>query len=195
MADIILRTNASRQDVLDAVRRLPGILSARQTGFRLPRQKMLAAIGVVVLQKISENFRVMMRGGTGASGLRWERLSTETVRRKKKARRRGELWGPLQILYETGTLERSLRPPSRPSGANVPVKRPAQVFSLGRNFVEVGTTRPWALAHHEGIPPWLPRRRLWPEPKRWPRHWWRLILAEVRAGMVDVLAMILGARP
>lgn len=84
----------------------------------------------------------------------------------------------VDILRDTGKLLSSLSP-GEPSEHSV--------FRVGRGDVTVGTNRPGALAHHEGDPPRLPQRRLWPEPERWSTGWWRGILVPVRDGVVKMV--------
>lgn len=86
----------------------------------------------------------------------------------------------VEILKDTSVLFDSLSP-----GAQY------NVFRLGRGNVELGTSRPAALYHHEGIPGRLPQRRLWPETSQWPTRWWDDILNQATAGVVEIARSLL----
>lgn len=88
----------------------------------------------------------------------------------------------VEILRDTGLLLNSLSPGY--SG-------PEQVFRIGNGYVIVGTNRKGASAHHHGIPNRLPQRRLWPAPSRWPSLWWDDILAELRAGILEIATYLI----
>lgn len=83
----------------------------------------------------------------------------------------------VDILRSTGLLLASLTP-----GVTVL----EQVFRIKPGEVIVGTNRRGAAAHHRGIPGRLPQRRLWPEPSRWPPSWWRDILEQAVAGLIEI---------
>lgn len=88
----------------------------------------------------------------------------------------------VDILRDTNDLMNSLTPHS---GSDMAVLRvtPGQV--------EVGTSRPHSLSHHEGVPQVnLPQRRLWPEPRNFPDTWVADMLAEVRAGVVEMVKQV-----
>ena len=88
----------------------------------------------------------------------------------------------VEILRDTGLLLNSLSPG---------VASPHRVFRVGRGEVIVGTNRKGAGAHHRGVPGRLPQRRLWPDPRRWPKSWWQDVTDQVKQGAVDVALEIL----
>jgi hypothetical protein len=95
----------------------------------------------------------------------------------------------VQILRDTGLLLNSLSPGFIPTDQNPPVPPPKpedQVFSFAHGEVIVGTNRKWAIAHHE-VRGHNPKRRLWPEPSKWPSGWWSSILNQGRMGLIDIL--------
>ena len=101
----------------------------------------------------------------------------------------------VEILRDTGLLLSSLTPGAPPAEAeSSPPRRPHQAFRLGRGEVVVGTTRPWARTHHEGVPGKIPQRRLWPPVPRWPAAWWADILTQARDGLIQVALYLLGRR-
>lgn len=81
------------------------------------------------------------------------------------------------ILRNTGLLLNTLTP-----GAKVS----EQVFQTGPGEVKVGTSRKGAAAHHQGVPGRLPRRRLWPEPSRWPSSWWVSMTDQGILGLMEL---------
>lgn len=88
----------------------------------------------------------------------------------------------VDILRDTNDLMNSLTPGSGSALA---------VFNVTPAQVEVGTTRPYAKAHHRGVPSRrLPQRRLWPSPDKWPSTWWQGILSEVQVGIVEMTIQI-----
>lgn len=90
----------------------------------------------------------------------------------------------VEILRDTGILLNSLSPGY--SGSE-------QVFRVAPGQVIVGTNRKGAAAHHKGVPGRLPQRKLWPDPSRWPPGWWADILAELKAGVMDIAAQLIKA--
>lgn len=93
----------------------------------------------------------------------------------------------VEILRDTGLLINSLTPGIDVSSmASVPPKKPHQVFQLGKGEVIIGTNRKGAAAHHHGVPGRLPQRRLWPEPRKWPRSWWQDALEQARQGLIHI---------
>ncbi len=90
--------------------------------------------------------------------------------------------GVVDILRDTNDLMGSLTPHS---GSDL------AVFNVTPGQVELGTRRPHAETHHRGVPQInLPQRRLWPEPRNFPDSWWSDILAEVRAGLVELTRQV-----
>lgn len=81
------------------------------------------------------------------------------------------------ILKNTGELLASLTPNSQ---------SPHAVFRTYPGEVVLGTSRAGAAAHHEGVPGRLPRRRLWPEPRRWPAAWRSDINQQALEGLLDI---------
>lgn len=88
----------------------------------------------------------------------------------------------VEILRDTGLLLNSLSPG---------VASADQIFRLAPGTVIIGTNRKGALFHHMGIPGRLPQRRLWPDPKRWPKSWRLDILEQLRQGMIDIMKEML----
>lgn len=93
----------------------------------------------------------------------------------------------VEILRDTGLLLNSLSPG---------VVGPNNVFRITPGAVIIGTNRKGAMFHHRGVPGRLPQRRLWPPTNRWPASWWRDIIEQIKAGLIDItLKMIKDARP
>lgn len=89
----------------------------------------------------------------------------------------------VDILRDTGLLFNTISP-GNTSGA--------AVFRVLAGEVVVGTNRRWAGVHHRGSRDGhVPQRRLWPDPRRWPSPWWRGILEQGVAGLVDLALYIL----
>lgn len=83
----------------------------------------------------------------------------------------------VEMLRDTGILFNSLSPGVP---GNVLESRPGAVI--------VGTNVPYALAHHRGGLH-LPRRRLWPDPEKWPPRWWSELLGVLLDGAVRALEL------
>ncbi len=183
------------------------------TGGSAPAHDTLQRIGLAIFRVIYDAFLVKMRGGTDDAGDRWAPLSPVTVairqRRRgvgpprKRSRYRKFTQNDLspaqrrlrsitkgagasydkygrdyEILHDRGRLLESLRPGSGSA---------EQVFEIADGRVIVGTNREGAARNHQGDPPKLPQRRLWPDPSDWPDEWWDQILEEVQAGVVDLV--------
>jgi hypothetical protein len=105
-----------------------------------------------------------------------------------------DLYGNAQveILRDTGALLRSLTPGGVPDGeATSPPRTRLQIFRLERGQIVLGTERPWAETHHQGVPGRIPQRRLWPEPSAWPAAWWKGILEQAALGFIKVVEYML----
>ncbi len=140
-------------------------------------------LGLTLLGRIKNAFVVKAKGGTDDAGLRWKPLAPLTLRL-----RRGK--PPYLILRDTGLLLNSLTPGVITSGASTPPPVYKQVFRLAPGVVTIGTVRPWAWAHHVGLPyrrPPLPQRRLWPEVSHWPSNWWLDLAEQGQQGIVDIV--------
>ncbi len=140
-------------------------------------------LGLTLLGRIKNAFIVKAKGGTDEAGLRWKPLAPLT-----KKLRRGK--PPYLILRDTGLLLNSLTPGAITPGASTPPVVPEQVFRLNPGVVTIGTVRPWAWAHHQGLPfrrPPLPQRRLWPEVSHWPSSWWLDLAEQAQQGIVDIV--------
>lgn len=87
----------------------------------------------------------------------------------------------VEILRDTGLLLNSLSPG---------VASSESVFRVGAGEVVVGTNRKGARGHHQGRPGRLPQRRLWPEPRKWPKPWWMDALEQLKQGMLDIAAYL-----
>lgn len=95
----------------------------------------------------------------------------------------------VEILRDTGLLYNSLEPgvwPVPEPPPQNPPRKPLQVFRRERLAVVVGTRRRWAGTHHYGVPGRIPRRRLWPDPSRWPERWWAALLEQAQQGIIDI---------
>jgi hypothetical protein len=100
----------------------------------------------------------------------------------------------VEILRDTGLLLNSLTPGIDPIvgiAPSTPPRTPHQVFRLGQGEVVIGTNRKWCGTHHRGVPGRIPKRPLWPDPKKWPSSWWRDILGQAREGLVDIALHLL----
>ncbi len=106
-----------------------------------------------------------------------------TILKKEGARTLIDKYGNTQveILRDTLLLFKSLSP-----GASSEYK----VFRVGNGEIVVGTNRPWAWTHHEGAG-YVPQRRLWPEPRRWPDSWWQDIQEQVLQGLLEITIAVL----
>jgi hypothetical protein len=92
----------------------------------------------------------------------------------------------VEILRDKGFLLNSLSP-----GTQGPSGDPNQVFRVNPGEVIVGTNRAHAGAHHRGVPGKVPQRRLWPEPKDWPKTWWGRITGTLQSGAAQIVAKLL----
>jgi hypothetical protein len=105
---------------------------------------------------------------------------------------------PVMILRDKGFLLNSLSPGYIPSQAKPPVPPPEpegeggenQVFKFKAGEVILGTNRKHAITHHEGRGH-NPKRRLWPEPSKWPSKWWQGIAEQGRLGVIDIMLSML----
>lgn len=100
---------------------------------------------------------------------------------------------PVEILRDTGVLYNSLSPGMVVGTAPPPQHPPKpdkQVFRTRLGEVIVGTNRKWSWTHHEGTAR-IPRRPLWPDPKRWTGGWWDAILTQGQLGIVDLIVYLL----
>lgn len=78
----------------------------------------------------------------------------------------------VDILYNTGSLFKSIE---------------SSVSNQGE--VIVSSKHPLAKVHHNGSQKkGIPKRRLWPDPKKWPNLWWQEILKIIRGGIVKMTA-------
>lgn len=119
----------------------------------------------------------MYRGNKASAARRaWgilKRSGAQTLIRKYGSAR-------VSILNDSGQLLRSLTPGSG-SGD--------QIIRVQRGGVSIGTSRPGAMAHHNGSPSrGLPQRKLWPDVQDWPQSWWQDITREIQRGLVELLA-------
>lgn len=191
MRQVTVNFRGTRQEAIDAIERAV----AGMTGGGTPNSevgRLLARVGAAVLAKVTNAFKVKSRGGTDECGLKWRRLSQATLddRKRRTARRKAvaRYWGRDDILRDTSELLDSLDAgahPSQMSAGHHP--GPDQVFKVGNNEVEVGTAVDYAVLHHQGRGRRPPKRRLWPEPRRWTSRWWREILHEAAMGVTGVL--------
>jgi Phage virion morphogenesis family len=158
---ITVRTRKTRREVVRAVRRAcasPGTTAVTE------------AIGTALLGQVKETYLSRAQGHTDKTGLRWQPLSPVTVKRKGSEH---------PILIDTGRLLASL---DTTPGA------PEQVFRTSDGRVDVGTLVPYAVFHHEGKPPKLPQRRLWPRPAQWSGDFWAAILSRARDALAGEIA-------
>ena len=212
MSQHTVTTRMSRAKVMAALTALP----QEMTGAGSAARDLLTRVGLAMLRRIHGAFLVKMRGGTDEAGDRWAPLSPVTIamrlrrrgigspKKRSRAKRKVVLSGDIspahqraraiirsagarydkygrdaEILHDTGRLLLSLTPGSNSA---------EQVLEVSAGRVIVGTNREGAKANHEGRPPKLPQRRLWPDPSDWPPEWWDQILTEVQDGVVDMVA-------
>lgn len=192
MTQVSVRTRLSRKEIKNVINNIPKELRTGPLS-----QELMQEVGMVILGLIKKAFITKARGGTDESGLRWAPLSPVTIARrlgrtrpkpKKKAGYKGikgkapadfdKYAGSVEILIDSGKLLDSLTPASTSDD---------QVLNAGNGTVAVGTSVEYASKHHHGIPGKLPRRRLWPEPNKWPKSWWNEILNEIRTAIMDLV--------
>lgn len=100
----------------------------------------------------------------------------------------------VEILRDADVLLNSLSPGVPADTAPpTPPRQPNQVFRCLPGEVILGTNRKGAADNHRGIPGRLPRRRLWPDPSRWPSSWHAAMLTQALKGMVRVVQELLGS--
>jgi hypothetical protein len=188
-----ITVQASRREVVALLRSLPARASGHQHVGATSTQRLYVRIGLTVQDFLYRAFRQKSQGQADATGLRWPKLAPLTIRLK----RRTAPANATKILREFDDLSRSLEPAARPADAQpLPPRRRLQVFELRTGSITLGTRRPYALAHHQGVPQLrLPQRRLWPEPSRWVRSWWERFLSQSRLGLMDLIETLLSHVP
>lgn len=173
---IVIRVRARRQEVREVLGRLPALVAGRSPDTTGHVRSLQLALGMIALSLIKQAFVAKSAGGEDEAGQRWAPLAASTL----AGRRKGKGGGSPQILRDTGRLLNSLSP-----GVDNPTVRHGQVI--------VGTNVPYAVFLHEGTPR-MPARRLWPEPKDWPEHWWAQLATSARAGVVSLITALVGGR-
>lgn len=164
---IVVRTSKRPAEVLRAVRR-----ACSSPGTRA----VLEATGKALLGQVRETYQARSEGRTDKTGLRWQPLSPVTIRRRLA--KLGRKDGDVPILIDTGRLLNSLgEPPAE-----------EQVFRPSPGRIDAGTAVPYAAMHHEGKPPKLPQRRLWPSPGQWSGDFWAAILTAGRNALAQEIA-------
>ena len=93
-----------------------------------------------------------------------------------------------EILRDRGILLSSLTPGVASGGSYSPPD--GQVMRLEPGSITVGTSVPYAAAHHQGLGK-MPKRPLWPEPDQIPDKWWATMLATATDGIATALQRIL----
>ncbi|OGT57670.1 MAG: hypothetical protein A3E01_02730 [Gammaproteobacteria bacterium RIFCSPHIGHO2_12_FULL_63_22] len=97
----------------------------------------------------------------------------------------------LKILRDTGRLLNSLSPgiDDDEDLATMDVFQRESVdeqeFAVGQNSVIVGTNVKYAAFHHDG------KRRLWPEPSKWPQAAWDDIAGAASRGVARAFALVM----
>lgn len=162
----------SRAAVQQAIAKIPEVALA---GGGVADQ-MMERVGMTALGRIKRAFVTKARGGTDEAGEKWEPLSPVTIERRRHRRSPPPHTGT-EILRDTGLLLNTFSP-----GVT-----DLNVFHVLPGRVIVGTNRKWAYVHHYGSRNGrIPRRRLWPDPSRWPSNWWLEILEQARQGLIDI---------
>ncbi len=201
MAERVIHVRASRRQVMRVLSMLPRIASGQSSaagGVGYLRQSLLTRIGLTALSFIKIAFVQKARGGTDEAGERWKPLSAYTIARRRHPRGGKPGNQSVEILRDTGLLINSLTPGVPVTGTPPPVpppKPPKQVFRLGRGNIILGTNRQWAWTHHKGIPGRIPQRKLWPDPRQWPKSWWDEILVQAQLGVIDIVIFLLKGTP
>lgn len=181
MPTITAKYRGTRQNLLQMLQSLPGILSGH-----LPDPTGLVAevhrrAALALMRKLHESYRVRSTGGSDPDGLPdWPALAPYTVRKK----------GHAKILIDTQQLFDSLNPDTMTGHT---------ILNLLASAIEVGSNRsgddgvPLLTKHARGGPR-LPQRRLIPE--KVPGSWKRAMAAEIiKAAMeTGMLARLLQSR-
>lgn len=190
MAERLVRFRGTRADLYRRIDQMRRDLSEGRL-VSSGGSSLLVRIGLAVLQKAHEQFKLKVKGGTDDGGVRWPPLSRYTLQKRRRVHAASPRTSPDDILVETGLTERSLQPGEQPqfAGQNPPYVA-YQVFRLEGDAVIIGTSRQHALDHHEGRQrgKWrLPQRRLWPLSRDWSPSWWRPIVKQAAEGGADWL--------
>jgi phage gpG-like protein len=180
MIQTTVQVRATRDDIR---REIVNLVSTAKAGGHVA-DAVMSRVGNAVLKHVSRAFSVKARGGTDEAGERWQPLSRYTIARRK-AKYNGTPPHGNEILRETGTLGDSLKP-----GATMMTGPPLQVFSAKNGVAVVGTNRKYAGKHHRGTK-YIPQRRLWPAPKKWPPSWWQDLLRVAADGLNNLLIYLI----
>lgn len=123
-----------------------------------------------------------------AAAIAWSVIKKQGAKTKlADPRFGGRQVGSYQILVDEGTLRRSIQPGELVGTGEVTYQKPdnGQIVEGRPGQVVVGSSVPYAKAHHEGVG--VPQRRLWPE--QFPASWWRQIMDQAAAGISQVLRL------
>ncbi len=184
-----ITVKGTKQDVLQFLRGLPALLSGRQQSFPPAIRAAMVAVGLSGFGIVSAAFQVKANGMTDATGLRWQRLSPYTIKKKKQSAPANAY----QILREFDYLRDSLSPLVKPGNATSAIPhRTYQVFRVRPGQVIIGTDRPHAAEHHKGNPAArLPQRRLWPPVISWAPRWMETLVVDLRGGVIRAIISLL----
>lgn len=61
------------------------------------------------------------------------------------------------------------------------------IVKVENGEILIEATAEYSAAHHKGVPGRLPKRRLWPEPHKWPESWWSDITKPVVDGLNEII--------
>lgn len=98
-ADRVIHVQASRRQVVSALRRVPRLVSGR-TGAGGAVQALQVRVGLTVLGLIKEAFLVKAQGGTDAAGERWRPLAPSTIayNRRHPLLTKKKSWLPVKVV-------------------------------------------------------------------------------------------------
>lgn len=64
------------------------------------------------------------------------------------------------------------------------------VSSVSRGIITIKNTRSFARYHHHGTRR-MPKRELWPDPKKWPDFWWKRIVGAIQNRAAEIIVELL----
>jgi len=122
-----------------------------------------------------------------AAAIAWSKAKQRGVKTKL------EVFGnrKTEILRDRGILLASLSPGAPPTASGSYSAPEGQIMRPGRGSVTVGTSVPYASAHHRGTGK-MPKRPLWPDPSRIPARWWATMTATTTDGIATALVRLIG---
>ena len=214
--ETVVRVRGNRAAVHAALRKVASAAAGNVPEARMVQRSLLCRVGLTALMLIRKAFVVKSARGIDEAGDKWAEHSVMTtahrnykaakgrrvtfdmfLRRAQADRSIIDRYGqpPVPILRDVGLLLNSFSPGVEPDTAPTDMPIPKDgVRRLEHNAAIVGTNRKGAKANHEGKPDGkypLPRRRLWPSPRKWPHRWWSELLAQQRQGVIDIVVWFL----